>query len=212
MSYDYSYEWDGFYYEYTDSQICPKELTLKEHEKLLTVYWTRESQIRHLIFHIQSYNEWNGDEEIKELRYLEVMNDFKHIEELNQIIKKFKDEYGLVLDDSPKVVPINDSDFFKDDKNVHSSKTSTEGCYIATSVYGSYDCPEVWALRRFRDTILKQNKLGRIFVSGYYAISPTIVRYFGNYKLFKYVFKIILDKFVVYLKNTGLKDTKYHDQ
>lgn len=24
------------------------------------------------------------------------------------------------------------------------------GCYIATCVYGSYDCPQVWILRRFR--------------------------------------------------------------
>ena len=28
------------------------------------------------------------------------------------------------------------------------------GCYVATSVYGSYDCPEVWTLRRFRDEVL----------------------------------------------------------
>lgn len=26
-----------------------------------------------------------------------------------------------------------------------------KGCYVATCVYGSYDCPEVWTLRRFRD-------------------------------------------------------------
>ncbi|MFR9028073.1 MAG: DUF2726 domain-containing protein [Clostridium sp.] len=30
------------------------------------------------------------------------------------------------------------------------------GCYIATAVYGSYDCPQVWVLRRFRDQILEK--------------------------------------------------------
>lgn len=189
MNDNYSYEWDGFYYEYTNSQICPKELTIKKHEKLLTAYWTRESEIRKLMLHIQSYNEWSGDKEIKEYHYLQVMNDLKHIEDLNQIIKKFKNEYGLVLDDSPKVVPVNDSDFFKDNQNVHSSKTTTEGCYIATSVYGSYDCPEVWVLRRFRDLVLKRYIFGRIFVHSYYAISPVVLRNFGNCNFFKYMFK-----------------------
>ena len=32
----------------------------------------------------------------------------------------------------------------------YSNNSSSGGCYIATCVYGSYDCPEVWTLRRFR--------------------------------------------------------------
>lgn len=36
----------------------------------------------------------------------------------------------------------------------NSSPSSNNGCYIATCVYGSYDCPQVWILRRFRDDIL----------------------------------------------------------
>ena len=31
---------------------------------------------------------------------------------------------------------------------------SRRGCYIATCVYGSYDCPQVWTLRRFRTACL----------------------------------------------------------
>ena len=55
-----------------------------------------------------------------------------------------------------------------------------KGCYIATCVYGSYDCPEVWALRRFRDETLENNRAGRLFISLYYAISPTLVKLFGK--------------------------------
>ena len=45
------------------------------------------------------------------------------------------------------------------------SGSSSDGCYIATSVYGSYDCPEVWTLRRFRDEYLKGSVYGRLVCS-----------------------------------------------
>ena len=32
-------------------------------------------------------------------------------------------------------------------------KRPSRGCYIATAVYGSYDCPQVWTLRRYRSHI-----------------------------------------------------------
>ena len=49
---------------------------------------------------------------------------------------------------------------------------SSDGCYIASAVYGTYDCPELWVLRRFRDYGLRKSKIGRAFVRFYYAISP----------------------------------------
>ena len=62
---------------------------------------------------------------------------------------------------------------------------SSEGCYIATCVYGSYDCPEVWTLRRYRDFNLAKTWYGRAFIRIYYAISPMVVKIFGGTKLFK---------------------------
>ena len=38
-----------------------------------------------------------------------------------------------------------------------------QGCYIDTCVYGSYDCPSVWTLRRFRDDMLAKTLVGRIY-------------------------------------------------
>ena len=86
-----------------------------------------------------------------------------------------------------------------------------KGCYVATCVYGSYDCPEVWTLRRFRDDRLSTTWYGRLFIKVYYAISPTFVKWFGKTKLFKNIFKPKLDKLVAKLNNDGVADTPYDD-
>jgi uncharacterized protein (TIGR02145 family) len=78
----------------------------------------------------------------------------------------------------------------------NSSSASSSGCYIATAVYGSYDCPEVWTLRRFRDNELSNLWLGRCFIRIYYAVSPKIVELFGNKKWFSKLWKPIIDKIV----------------
>lgn len=54
------------------------------------------------------------------------------------------------------------------------------GCYVATAIYGSYDSPDVWVLRRFRDQTLMKTTLGRGFVRAYYAASPLALRYGGS--------------------------------
>ena len=84
------------------------------------------------------------------------------------------------------------------------------GCYVATSVYGSYDCPEVWTLRRFRDNTLDHNIFGKLFIKSYYATSPTLVKYFGDKKFFKMIFKPILNRFVKKLNDKGVKSTFYN--
>ena len=68
------------------------------------------------------------------------------------------------------------------------NNTNNNGCYIATCVYGSYDCPEVWTLRRFRDYTLNKSWYGKIFIRLYYAISPMIVKWFGKKVWFRKFF------------------------
>lgn len=98
-------------------------------------------------------------------------------------------------------------------QNPHSSNTSNSGgCYIATSIYGSYDCPEVWTLRRFRDYTLSKTHAGRIFIKLYYAISPKLVKSFGKHSTFKLIFKPMLDNFVNILRHKGYKSTPYIDK
>ena len=86
------------------------------------------------------------------------------------------------------------------------------GCYVATAVYGSYDCPEVWTLRRFRDCSLATTFFGRLFIMLYYATSPTLVKWFGDTKWFKRMWKSTLDKMVEKLKQKGYESTPYEDK
>lgn len=97
-------------------------------------------------------------------------------------------------------------------KGMVSSKTSEEGCYIATCVYGSYDCPEVWTLRRYRDNTLAKTWYGKMFIRTYYAISPTLVKWFGDTKWFKKMWQGALNKMVEDLQASGVESTPYKDK
>lgn len=85
-------------------------------------------------------------------------------------------------------------------------------CYVATAIYGSYDCPEVWVLRRFRDNVLNTSWYGKWFICFYYAIAPYLVRIFGESYQFNKFIKKRLDVFVSKLKIKGFDDTPYQDK
>ncbi|MDD3045000.1 MAG: tetratricopeptide repeat protein [Candidatus Delongbacteria bacterium] len=72
----------------------------------------------------------------------------------------------------------------------------TQGCFIATAVYGSYDCPEVLVLRRFRDEVLMKSFAGRSFVKFYYKIGPFIAKTAVRVPLLSKIFRFILDRMV----------------
>ena len=91
-------------------------------------------------------------------------------------------------------------------------KKPSGGCYVATAVYGSYDCPQVWVLRRFRDDRLARTWAGRAFIRIYYATSPTVVRLFGNTAWFQRFWRGRLDGMVQRLKSEGVADTPYRDR
>lgn len=96
-------------------------------------------------------------------------------------------------------------------QNTSQNKATSGGCYIATAIYGSYDCPEVWTLRRFRDLKLAESVFGRAFIKLYYSTSPTLVKWFGKTLFFKKTFKPILDKLVYVLQHEGVESTPYKD-
>ena len=115
------------------------------------------------------------------------------------VAKAELDEYGL----GGELVDLNEEE---------KSSSGGGGCYVATSIYGSYDCPEVWTLRRFRDNTLANSIPGRMFIKFYYAVSPTVVKYFGETKVFKDFFKPRLDKLVSKLQDEGVESSFYIDE
>lgn len=87
----------------------------------------------------------------------------------------------------------------------------TGGCYIATSIYGSYNCPEVWVLRRYRDMVLVRTWYGRAFVNAYYRFSPKLVKWFGRNNWFRKIGKNCLDRLTLDLQNRNYENTPYED-
>ncbi len=75
-----------------------------------------------------------------------------------------------------------------------------------------YDCPQVWTLRRYRDYTLAETWYGRAFIRTYYAISPTLVKWFGHTEWFRKMWKGKLDRMVANLNAEGVEDTPYVDQ
>ena len=117
------------------------------------------------------------------------------VTELKQIEEKHSDAYIKELIQKHDVAP-----------------QPSGGCYVATAVYGSYDCPQVWTLRRFRDYTLAETWYGRAFIRTYYAISPTLVKWFGHTEWFKKMWKGKLDRMVANLNAEGVEDTPYVDR
>lgn len=65
-----------------------------------------------------------------------------------------------------------------------------KGCYIATMCYGKYH-PNVSQLKYYRDQLLAQYFLGKIFIQFYYQISPSIITYLQSRPYQKKVFVFI---------------------
>ncbi len=59
---------------------------------------------------------------------------------------------------------------------------------------------------------LAETWYGRLFIHAYYAISPTIVKWFGNTSWFKKLWRGKLDKLVKNLNEAGVANTKYEDK
>lgn len=73
------------------------------------------------------------------------------------------------------------------------------GCYIATAVYGSYECNEVFALRRFRDESLSKTAFGRAFIKIYYKLSPALAQHLPYDSAVSKCIRKILNTFISHI-------------
>lgn len=127
----------------------------------------------------------------------------------DEIINDIRTELvGLGIIDEDAVAHQSDKIYYY---NAKTDKPSG-GCYVATAVYGSYDCPQVWTLRRWRDYSLAQSRLGRAFIRCYYAVSPTLVKWFGEAAWFKKALRGRLDAMVQSLQEEGYASLPYDDK
>lgn len=69
-------------------------------------------------------------------------------------------------------------------------------CFIATAVYPYPYCPEIIALRKFRDQFLLTNAVGRKFVLYYYKFSPALAIKLQQMHYTKKVIRTALNLFV----------------
>ena len=59
---------------------------------------------------------------------------------------------------------------------------------------------------------LAETWYGRAFVKTYYAISPTLVKWFGHTEWFKKMWRGTLDRMVKNLQAKGFESTPYEDK
>lgn len=95
--------------------------------------------------------------------------------------------------------------------NTAKPTNKTGACYVATAIYGSYDCPQVWTLRRYRDFVLAKTMHGRAFVKVYYYFSPRLLKYLKGNSIFRKACKTILDYLVNKLQSQGTISYQYSD-
>ena len=124
------------------------------------------------------------------------------------LIKQIMEYHNEIKKLDPEHVIPPESDY----EHLRDYTEPASGCYVATAVYGSYDCPEVWTLRRFRDYSLASTWYGRLFIRMYYTLSPSLVKWFGDTYWFKRMWRGKLDKIVQKLQEKGYESTPYNDR
>ncbi len=85
------------------------------------------------------------------------------------------------------------------------AKKNAESCYVATMVYEDVNHPKVQTLRNYRDTCLRKNLFGRIFIRIYYTLSPNLVKFAKNHKFLQSLLRSLVIKIVYFVEKIELK-------
>jgi len=166
----------------------PNDYSLVKNDIILNeIRIHRKGQLLDLGYHVDFTLSKISDEETKVAvevsRNLGAINTSSEVSISNNILKSITSKFSAYLSGD-----VN--------KETGKANVTPQGCYVATSIYGSYDSPEVLLLRKYRDTVLSQNTIGRIFIKIYYLISPTFVSLTKNMNNFNRMTKLLLDKIV----------------
>ena len=77
----------------------------------------------------------------------------------------------------------------------HTRAAMDRRCFIASAVYGP-DAPETCFLRAWRDRVLMPAASGRLFVRGYYLLSPAVARFLSRHGLLAVAIRSLLNGIV----------------
>jgi hypothetical protein len=132
---------------------------------------------------------------------VEIKKEFIHL--IDKFLSEVNNEIRKDYLESILSIRTNISDKIKneDPSFVSSPPQKSDGCYIATHIYGSYDNENVIILRRFRDEQLRPSYLGRGLISLYYYISPKLVSLlYNSNKVNAFIKRIFLNPLVKTLR------------
>jgi len=73
-------------------------------------------------------------------------------------------------------------------------------CAIATAAYGSPLAPELGVFRTYRDEVLLQNRIGRLFVRIYYLTSPPVAKILAKNETLRIAVRNFLGKILERIK------------
>jgi len=96
---------------------------------------------------------------------------------------------------NPQEVAFQLSQFVQDQTNA-----SKHACFIATAAYGTTTAKELDVLRKFRDTKLEPNIVGRRLTALYYSVSPPIAKIIARNKKMRKVIRECLNPTINFLK------------
>ena len=84
--------------------------------------------------------------------------------------------------------------------------------YVATCVFKSYDCPEVFVFRRYRDMFLGSTWHGKLTVKLYYLVSPLLVKCLKNATKVNGFFYKLLSAKAKRMHENGVDNSEYEDK
>jgi len=77
--------------------------------------------------------------------------------------------------------------------------SKSDGCFIATEMYGDSQANEVNLLRLYRDVVMNNSFIGKRLINFYYGVSPTLVKFIRKFPITKKVISPVLNTIVTHV-------------
>jgi len=133
----------------------------------------------------------------------QLKSEWKELLEYHNSVSSSKRNYRQALNQYNNENPLEENPILKNTSRKTTStkqKSSSGGCYIATATFGSYDHPTVLIFREFRDNILTNSFLGKLFIKSYYRVSPSMSRLVSHSSILKNTSETFLTTLSIFIK------------